>query len=53
MLKALEAAGITSGKIGIITPNAATNSKYVNREMGLGRHFEGSGFEYWKPSTVR
>ena len=44
MLKALEAAGITSGKIGIITPNAATNSN-VNREMGFKEALEGSGFE--------
>ena len=44
MLKVLEAAGITSGKIGIITPNAATNSN-VNREMGFKEALEGSGFE--------
>ena len=44
MLKALEAAGITSGKIGIITPNAATNSN-VNREMGFKEALEGAGFE--------
>ena len=40
----MEAAGITSGKIGIITPNAATNSN-VNREMGFKEALEGSGFE--------
>ena len=45
MLKALEAAGITSGKIGIITPNAATNSN-VNREMVLV-------LKFWKPSTAK
>lgn len=44
MLKALEAAGIKTGKIGIITPNAATNSN-VNREKGFRKALEGKGFE--------
>lgn len=44
MLKALKEAGIISGKIGIITPNAATHSN-VNREMGFKEALEGSGFE--------
>ncbi len=44
MLKALEAAGTTSGKIGIINVNAATDS-CVKREEGFRSAFEGKGFE--------
>ncbi len=44
MLKALEAKGVTSGKIGIINVNAATDS-CVMREEGFRSAFEGSGFE--------
>jgi len=44
MKKALEAAGTTSGKIGIINVNAATDS-CVMREEGFRSAFEGSGFE--------
>lgn len=44
MLKALEEKGITSGKIGIINVNAATDS-CVNREEGFRAAFEGTGFE--------
>ena len=44
MLKALEEKGITSGKIGIINVNAATDS-CVNREEGFRAAFEGSEFE--------
>ena len=44
MLKALEAKGVTSGKIGIINVNAATDS-CVAREEGFRSAFEGSGFE--------
>ncbi len=36
MKKALEAAGVTSGKIGVINVNAATDS-CVNREDGFSR----------------
>uniref|UniRef100_UPI00390807CD substrate-binding domain-containing protein n=1 Tax=Enterocloster aldenensis TaxID=358742 RepID=UPI00390807CD len=43
MLKALEAAGVTSGSIGIINVNAATDS-CVMREEGLRSAFEGKGF---------
>ena len=43
MLKALEAAGVTSGSIGIINVNAATDS-CVMREEGFRAAFEGSGF---------
>ena len=41
MIKALEAAEITSGKIGIINVNAATNST-VMREEGFRSAFEGT-----------
>ena len=41
---ALEAKGITSGKIGIVNVNAATMST-VLRERGFRAAFEGSGFE--------
>ncbi len=44
MLKALEAAGVTSGSIGIINVNAATDS-CVMREEGFRAAFEGSSFE--------
>ena len=44
MKKALEDAGITSGKIGIINVNAATDS-CVNREEGFRAAFDGSDFE--------
>ena len=44
MKKALEAKGVTSGKIGIINVNAATDS-CVAREEGFRSAFEGSGFE--------
>ena len=44
MIKALEAAGITSGKIGIVNVNAATDST-VKRENGFRSAFEGKGFE--------
>ena len=43
MLKALEAAGVTSGDIGIINVNAATDS-CVNREEGFRAAFEGTDF---------
>ena len=42
MIKALEAAGITSGKIGIVNVNAATDST-VKREAGFRSAFEGKG----------
>ena len=44
MIKALSDAGITSGKIGIINVNAATDS-CVKREEGFRAAFEGSEFE--------
>ena len=44
MLKALEAAGVSSGKIGIVNVNAATDST-VKREAGFRSAFEGTGFE--------
>lgn len=44
MLKALEAAGTTSGKIGIINVNAATDS-CVKREEGFRAAFDGTDFE--------
>lgn len=44
MIKALEAAGITEGKIGIVNVNAATAST-VAREEGFRAAFEGSKFE--------
>ena len=44
MKKALEAKGITSGTIGIINVNAATDS-CVMREEGFRSAFEGTGFE--------
>lgn len=43
MIKALEAAGTTSGDIGIINVNAATDS-CVMREEGFRSAFEGTGF---------
>ena len=43
MIKALEAAGVTSGDIGIINVNAATDS-CVMREEGFRSAFEGSSF---------
>lgn len=43
MIKALEAAGVTSGDIGIVNVNAATDS-CVMREEGFRAAFEGSGF---------
>lgn len=44
MLKALEAAGVTSGKIGIVNSNAATDST-MKREKGFRKALEGKGFE--------
>ena len=44
MLKVLDEAGVTSGKIGIINVNAATDS-CVNREEGFRAAFEGTDFE--------
>ena len=44
MLAALTAAGATSGKIGIVNVNAATDS-CVKREEGFRAAFEGKGFE--------
>ncbi len=44
MLKALEAQGITSGKIGIVNVNASTAS-VVSREEGFRSAFDGKGFE--------
>lgn len=44
MKKALEEAGVTSGKIGIINVNAATDS-CVMREEGFRAAFEGTEFE--------
>ena len=44
MKKALEDAGITSGKIGVINVNAATDS-CVNREEGFRAAFDGTDFE--------
>ena len=43
MIKALEAAGVTSGDIGIVNVNAATDS-CVMREEGFRAAFDGSGF---------
>ena len=43
MLKALEAAGVTSGSIGVINVNAATDS-CVMREEGFRSAFEGKGY---------
>jgi len=43
MLKALTAAGLSSGKIGIVNVNAATAS-VVNREKGFREAFAGTGF---------
>ena len=43
MIKALEAAGVTSGDIGVINVNAATES-CVNREEGFRSAFEGTDF---------
>lgn len=43
LLAALNAKGITSGKIGIINTNAATNST-VQRENGFREAFKGSNF---------
>ena len=43
MLKALKDAGVTSGSIGIINVNAATDS-CVMREEGFRSAFDGSGF---------
>ncbi|MDO5445746.1 MAG: substrate-binding domain-containing protein, partial [Eubacteriales bacterium] len=43
MLKALEAAGITEGDIGIVNVNASTDSA-VQREAGFREAFEGKSF---------
>lgn len=43
MLKALEAAGVTSGSLGVINVNAATDS-CVKREDGFRAAFEGTDF---------
>lgn len=44
MIKALEAAGTTEGKIGVVSVNAATAST-VAREKGFRSAFEGTKFE--------
>ena len=44
MIKTLKDAGVTSGKIGIINVNAATDS-CVNREEGFRSAFDGTDFE--------
>ena len=44
MLKALTAAGVTAGKIGIVNVNAATDS-CVKREEGFRSAFAGKGFD--------
>jgi len=44
MRTALEAAGVTSGKIGIVNVNSSTSS-VVAREAGFREVFAGSGFE--------
>jgi ribose transport system substrate-binding protein len=44
MLAALTAAGVSSGSIGIVNVNAATDS-CVKREEGFRAAFEGSGFD--------
>ncbi len=44
MLKALEAKGITEGKIGIVNINTSTNST-IMREEGFREALEGSAFE--------
>ncbi|MCR1898457.1 ABC transporter substrate-binding protein [Irregularibacter muris] len=44
MLKALEDKGITSGKIGVVSVNASTDST-VQREKGFRSAFEGTDFE--------
>ena len=44
MLKALEAEGITEGKIGIVNVNASTDSA-LKREAGFRSAFEGTDFE--------
>lgn len=44
MIKALEAAGVTTGKIGIVNVNAATDS-CVSREEGFREAFDGTEFE--------
>ena len=51
MLKALEAAGVTSGSIGVINVNAATDS-CVMREEGFRSAFEGKGYTISR-NTVR
>ncbi|NBI90970.1 sugar ABC transporter, partial [Lachnospiraceae bacterium] len=43
MLKALSDAGVTSGDIGIVNVNAATQST-VDREEGFRKAFEGTDF---------
>ena len=45
MLDAFKAAGVTSGKVGIINPNAATVTNTL-REKGFRRAFEGSPYEF-------
>lgn len=44
MIKALEAAGKTEGKIGIVNVNASTDSA-LKREAGFRKAFEGTKFE--------
>ena len=44
MLKAIEAEGITEGKIGIVNVNASTDSA-LKREAGFRAAFEGTDFE--------
>ena len=52
MLKALKDAGVTSGKIGIVNVNAATDST-VKREAGFRKAFEGTDFELMEKVTQR
>ncbi len=44
MIEALAGKGITSGKIGVVSVNASTDST-VKRDAGFRSAFEGSGFE--------
>ena len=52
MKKALEDAGITSGKIGIINVNAATDS-CVNVRKASAQHLTAQTSRSWKPSTAK
>ena len=51
MLKALTDAGVTSGDIGVINVNAATDS-CVKREEGFRSAFEAPTSTSWRPSTA-